>query len=466
MNTPLIFTQFFLRTTGIWLLTLCLPAAAQAEDSKPLRPNIVVVLADDWGWGHASVLGDTQVHTPNFDRLAKDGVLFNRSYAAAPSCTASRASLLTGQMFYRLEEAALLFGPLNQKYPTYPEILQQQGYAIGLVGKGLGPGRFRDGGREHNPAGPQVAGLDRFLSEKEKDQPFCFWFGSYNPHRPYAPQPARDPENPLQLEVPPFLPDAPEVRGDVAAYYAEVEAFDREVGAVIRTLKQHGVWENTLLLVTSDNGMPFPRAKLNLQDSGTRMPTVVHWKYGIPGNRVIEDPVSQTDWAPTFLEAAGIPLPEEMTGISLLEVLQSTQSGTTGIGPGFAVVGRERHHLSDFPGRGLHTPDYLYIRNFHPDRAPAAADPGPTLTYLMDHREEEAVRPFFELFDAPRPAEELYDNRPDPHQLRNVASDPAYADIKKELSETLDTYLQKTEDPRVTGNGELFDNYPHFHLRR
>lgn len=314
-------------TPALSALAVLLAAPKLLAQPTPSRPNILVVVADDWGWGHAGALGDPLVKTPTFDQLAKDGVIFQRAYCASPSCTASSASLLTGQMFYRLEEASVLHGPLRKEFPVYPEILESAGYAIGLAGKGLGPGDFKAGGRDRNPAGPAVESFEKFLDSKSADQLFCFWFGSNNPHRPYNQKPLKGTIDPAKVPVPAYLPDAPEVREDLADYYAEVQAFDSEVGHLVEILKKRNLLNNTLVVVTSDNGIPFPRGKLNLYDSGVRMPTVVSWPAAVPGGRVVEDFVSQTDFAPTFLEAAGLPIPKEMTGRSLLEVLKLKKSG-------------------------------------------------------------------------------------------------------------------------------------------
>ena len=452
-------------TPALSALAVLLAAPKLVAQPTPSRPNILVVVADDWGWGHAGALGDPLVKTPTFDQLAKDGVIFQRAYCASPSCTASRASLLTGQMFYRLEEASVLHGPLRKEFPVYPEILESAGYAIGLAGKGLGPGDFKAGGRDRNPAGPAVESFEKFLDSKSADQPFCFWFGSNNPHRPYNQKPLKGTIDPAKVPVPAYLPDAPEVREDLADYYAEVQAFDSEVGRLLEILKQRNLLNNTLVVVTSDNGIPFPRGKLNLYDSGVRMPTVVSWPAVVPVGRVVEDFASQTDFAPTFLEAAGLPIPKEMTGRSLLEVLKSKKSGLVDASRTFVVTGRERHGGNYYPSRAISTKDYVYIRNCHPDESPKAGDPGPTVEYFSRMEADPSMKSFNRLFRELRPAEELYVNASDPDQLTNVAGEPAYAVAKKELAAQLDAYLLETKDPRATGQRNKFDELPDFGKR-
>ncbi len=463
MNTQISSRSGLLGSMGLGLAAAVLPLdtlAAPPALPIPERPNILLVLADDWGWGHAGILGDRAIKTPNFDRVAREGVLFQRAYCAAPTCTASRASLLTGQPFYRLEEAANLFGPLDQKFPVYPDLMEEAGYAVGLSGKGLGPGDFKAGGRTRNPAGPEVKDFSSFLDGLPAEKPFCFWFGSNNPHRPYNQHGLKGTTDPVAVTLPPFLPDVPEVRGDVADYYAEVQALDQELGTLLAALEKSGRLDNTLIVVTSDNGMPFPRAKCNLYDSGTRMPMAIRWGARVKPGRVVEDMVSLCDLAPTFLATAGVPAPSGMTGRSLLAILESGKGGVVEAARDQVVVGRERHGGSFYPCRALHTRDFLYIRNHRPELSPAAADGGPALLYMMDHQADPAVVPMWAAYAALRPAEELYDSRKDPAQMTNVAADPHYAAIKEELARQLDTELLKTGDPRAMGHGDVLDNYP------
>ena len=444
---------------GLWLAAAFLPVDASASPPAPQRPNILLVIADDWGWGHAGVLGDPAVKTPNFDRVAREGVLFQHAYCAAPTCTASRASLLTGQPFYRLKEAAHLHGPLDKNFPVYPDLLEDAGYAVGLSGKGLGPGDFRAGGRSRNPAGPMVKDFTSFLAGLPAEKPFCFWFGSHNPHRPFDQRRLAGTIDPATVSLPPFLPDVPEVRGDLADYFAEVQAFDQELGGLLAALEKAGRLDNTLIVVTSDNGMPFPRAKCNLYASGTRMPLAVRWGARVKPGRVVEDMVSLCDLAPTFLAVAGVSAPAGMTGRSLLGILESDKDGVLEAARDHVVVGRERHG-GNYPCRALHTRDFLYIRNYKPELSPAAADAGPAKEYLEEHEADPAVAKCWAAYAGTRPAEELYDNRKDPGQLMNVAADPHYAAVREKLARQLDAELEQTGDPRATGHGDVFDSYP------
>jgi uncharacterized sulfatase len=480
-----------LRTTGLaavggtlagGILGTGRPAARAAEgptllaSAKPDdRPNILFCIGDDWGWPHAGALGDKVVRTPTFDRVAREGVLFPHTYCASPSCTPSRGSILTGQMFWRLEEGGNLWGTLPRKFAVYPDLLEAAGYHVGLMRKGWGPGDFKTGGWTRNPAGPAYKSFEEFLKSVPDSRPFCFWFGSYDPHRGYdVGSGAKSGLKVGDVDVPPMLPDAPEVRGDILDYYLECERCDRDAGEMLALLQKAGKLENTLVVMTGDNGWPFPRGKTNLYDLGCRQPMAVRWPARAKGGRVVDDFISLQDAAPTFLEAAGLKPPPEMTARSFLDVLVSGKSGRVDPARDRVVVGRERHVGNGRPGhvgypmRAMRTSDYLYIRNFAPDRWPAADPPdyadcdgGPTKKFMMERKDDPKVAPLFELCFGKRPGEELYDCRKDPHQMKNLAGDPAHAEVKKRMAADLEKYLTETRDPRITGGGEKFDEYPY-----
>ena len=461
------------------------PLARAAAAGGAARPNILFAIADDWSWPHASIAGDPVVKTPTFDRIAREGVLFMQAHVASPSCTPSRGSVLTGQMFYRLEEGANLFGTLPKKFRVYPDVLEQAGYHVGYTRKGWSPGRPEPGGWKRNPAGRQYRSFADFLKSVPAGKPFCFWFGSTDPHRSYKPgSGAAAGMDPAKVRVPPFMPDSPEVRSDICDYFFEVQRFDREVGQIYNLLGQAGRLDETLLVMTSDNGMPFPRAKSNVYDFGTHMPLAVRWAGKVRSGRVVDDFVSFCDFAPTFLEAAGLaPLPE-MTGRSLVGLLTSEKSGRIDPKRDHVVTGKERHcpcrkfpgGFAGYPMRAIRTHAFAYIRNFKPDRWPAGPekvevgrgyefwdiDRSPSKQYMMDHRGEPGVRRLFELAFGKRPPEELFDLTKDPGELNNVAGRPEYAKVRGELADRLTAYLKRTGDPRVLGRGDEFERYPSY----
>ncbi|HZB25851.1 MAG TPA: sulfatase [Vicinamibacterales bacterium] len=461
------------RLAAIALLSTFLPAHAAAQT----RPNIVLAIADDWSFPHAGIYGDRAVSTPVFDRIAKEGVRFTQAFTAAPSCTPSRAALLSGQAPHRLAEGGNLHGFLPKEIAVYPELLEQAGYAIGLTGKGWGPGRFEAGGRARNPAGPAFKSFDEFLQQRPQGRPFCFWFGSTDPHRPYeAGSGGRSGLDASRVQVPRFLPDTAGVRDDLLDYYAEVQRFDRDLGRLVEALERAGELENTIFIVTSDNGMPFPRAKATVYDAGARVPLAIRWPGMARQGLAVNAFVSLTDLAPTILQAVGLKDLPAMTGRSLVPLLR----GETERDRDRVFIERERHanvrrgDLS-YPVRAIRTTEYLYIRNFRPDRWPAGdpehyfavgpfgdIDGGPSKSLLLDRRGDPAIERFFLLATAKRPAEELYLLSRDPDQIENIAGRPEYREAQAKLRAELDRWMRDTADPRAQQDDDRWDRYPYF----
>lgn len=470
----------FLKAMGSGIAAIALPSCAGAAQrigvkASKNRPNILFCIADDWSWPYASIAGAKVIKTPAFDRVARQGVLFENAFVSAPSCTPSRGAIVTGQWHWRLEEGCNLHSTLPAKFDVYPDMLEKTGYHVGFTRKGWGPGYDEPGGRTRNPAGPRFKDFGKFLEARPSDAPFCFWFGSYDPHRGYKWQSGVESGMKLDdVEVPAPLPDSEQVRTDICDYYWEVQRFDREVGELLEALGEKGELDNTLVVITGDNGLPFPRCKSNLYDRGTNVPLAVRWPAKVKGGRVVKDFISLSDLAPTFLEAAGLKPTADMTGSSFLDILTSGKSGQVDPERDKVFTGMERHTTRradkvGYPMRAIRTHDYLYIRNFKPDRWPAGdpegygdIDNSPTKTYMMQNRNEPKVKKLFELAFGKRPAEELYDLANDPGQLNNVADKPNYAKAKKKLATELTAKLKATKDPRVLGKGDIFDKYPYY----
>ncbi len=484
----------FLKASGFGAVSLMAPRLVSAGEPDLKRPNILFCLADDWSWPHAGIAGDKVVKTPTFDRVARQGVLFENAFVSSPSCTPSRGAILTGQWHWRLEEGGNLWSTLGAKFDVYPDLLEDAGYHVGYTRKGWAPGRDAPGGRTRNPAGRRYRDFGEFRKSQPEGKPFCFWFGSVDPHRVYKWQSGVKSGMKLEdVEVPACMPDSETVRTDICDYYWEVQRFDREVGELLRILEDNGELDNTLVVISGDNGMPFPRCKSNLYDMGTNVPLAVRWPAAVKGGRVVEDFISLTDLAPTFLEAAALEPTAQMTAKSFLDILTSGKSGRVDRKRNYVLTGKERHVVCQesgtggYPMRAIRTRDYLYIRNFKPDRWPAGApkgyaesveidvarprgtffgyadvDAAPAKSYMLKHRDDPKVRKLFELGFGKRPAEELYDLAKDPDQLNNIAGERRYARVKKRLSDLLMAQLKATKDPRVLGQGDAFDNYPYY----
>lgn len=454
---------------------------------KSIKPNILFAIADDWGWPHAGAYGDPVVKTPVFDRIANEGVLFTNAFVSSPSCTPSRNAILTGQYHWRLGPGANLWSTLDPSTPVYPLMLKEAGYHVGSWRKSWGPGKLTDW-PEHPAGKPYEGGFDEFIKDRPNGAPFCFFLGASDPHRPYeSGSGAKSGMDLNKIKLFGCFPDHESVRSDVADYYFEVQRFDHDVGKVIENLKAIGELDNTLIVITGDNGMPFPRCKSNLYDGGVHIPLAVRWGKGIKRRgRVVDDLVSLSDFAPTFLQIAGVSIPDIMTGKGLMDIFISEKEGIieTGRRP-FILYGKERHvpaqenDMGGYPCRAIRTHDFLYIRNFKPDRWPAGTpnyekaviagawladcDNSPTKTYIDANRGKDAYHErIWQLAFGKRPEEELYDCRKDPDQLNNIAGDSKYAEIKKQLSAQLKQQLKITGDPRIYGKGDQFDTYPYF----
>jgi N-sulfoglucosamine sulfohydrolase len=335
-----------------------------------------------------------------------------------------------------------------------------------------------------------------FMADRQGDQPFCYWWGPTNTHRAWQKGSGKavwgiDPDT-LVGRLPGCLPDVHEVREDVADYLGECMAFDRGLGVLIAELEQRGELDNTLIVVSGDHGIPgFPRGKCNLYDIGCEVALMARLPGAIPAGQVIEDMTNLMDIAPTFLEAAGCDVEPGMSAASLWGRLTGKAEPKQ---DNWVITGRERHVGSardlnlPYPHRAIRTPEFLYIHNFEPDRWPmgdprgmddltappiawdqleqntmvayADLDASPTKAWMIHHRADPQHTDSFQLGFGKRPQEELYDLRSDPHQLNNVAQDPAYAEARQQLHNTLMQELRRQRDPRVCDEACRYDAAP------
>jgi N-sulfoglucosamine sulfohydrolase len=520
------------------LLLVVALASLTARAAGPSRPDILFFYADDWG-RMASCYADPArpslsdvINTPHIDRIAREGVKFNHAFFSSPQCTPSRGSIITGSHFWRTGSSAILsggeWGPDTPNpflaLPKFPELLAREaGYHIDKQHKTLPftPTRGSGAGAKF-PVGPLLRyGLHvsqakspeerkqrheevvqqtrqtivRVLAQSGPEKPFFFVFGPINTHRPYARGSGQslwgiDPDA-LRGRVPPFLPDVPDVREDLADALGEILALDLMLGVFLEELEKAGRLDNTLVVMTGDNGIPgIPRGKTEMYDLGSAAPLLIRWPARIKPGRSVDDFTTLMDLAPTFLEVAGVTPPATMDGRSLLPQLVATESGLIDRTRDAAIFGRERHVAGaragnlPYPSRAVRTKDFLYIRNFKPDRWPLGDPFGITETTTPDYadlhastmttfrdldgsltkaplvtnRQDPRVKPYYERLFGQRPAEELYDLRADPDQLNNVAASPAYAAAKRELAGRLDRVMRETADPRLE---DAFDRPPY-----
>lgn len=429
---------------------------------------------------------------------------------------------------------AILQGAIwDETIPTYPLVLEETGYHIGYTYKVWSPGRainapygaertqYESAGRNYSKFSHYVTekapelgiegakqslydetrqNFNSFLEARPDDTPFCYWWGPTNTHRTWERGSGKaiwnlNPDD-LEGRLPDFLPDVHEVREDVCDYPGECLAVDAGLGVLLERLEEIGELDHTLIVVSGDHGIPgFPRAKCNLYDIGCEVALAARWPGHIQAGRSIDDFVNLMDLGPTFLDAAGVEIPDSMTGKSLLPVLESDRSGQVESERDAVILGRERHVGTaregnlPYPQRAIRTQDFLYVHNFEPDRWPmgdpvglddlnaeapsfhdlqwdtrvayADLDAGPTKAWMIHHRAEEEVRPLFELGFGKRPQEELYDLRTDPDYMTNVAADPTYATNRKQLHDRLMAVLRQQNDPRLVEQPCRFEHAPY-----
>ncbi|MEM9829265.1 MAG: sulfatase [Bacteroidota bacterium] len=513
---------------GIFLTASLFSCQESNEPEK--RPNILFAISDDQSFPHTSFHGTSWVSTPAFDRIAREGIYFSNCYAGSPGCAPSRSSIVTGRYHWQNEQAGQHAAGWFDKYTPFVDVLDTNGYYTGYTGKGVGPFKYGDSPlRSQNAAGKAYneiayeddgpnderfasairntnyfANFKQFIEQREADTPFFFWYGASEPHRAYEQGSWKRYNKSLDsVNVPAFLPNTEKIRGDLLDYAVEIEWFDLHLGCMIDYLEEIGELENTIIIVTADNGMPFPRAKANAYEYGVHVPMAVRFPKEFPGGRKVDNPISFIDLAPTILEltqtsSEGM-LP--ISGQSLVNLLTSEQEGTLPNSREYAMAGRERHSSSryqnlGYPQRLLRQGDYLFIWNIKPERWPAGApqrlvsdsteelrplygideegihhsdwaftdiDAAPTKSFIVENHDDPAYAQYFELSIGKRPEYELFNVKDDPNCLTNLANDPEFTGLMGELNETMIQELTKTEDPRVVGSDpDLFESYPRY----
>ena len=514
----------------IWGLLLVSGIGCQKETAEQKRPNILFAISDDQSFQHTGFAGCNYVRTPAFDKIAREGVYFTNCYAGSPGCAPSRSSIVTGRYHWQNEQSGQHASSWMKKHVPFVDLLNKNGYITGRTGKGVSPFRYARSEkdslwRKEDAAGVSHSNIDYndendnrfakgirnlnyyenfklFIDSVKGDKPFFFWYGASEPHRAYEKGSWKRMGKKLEdvKEVPGFLPDNDEIRGDLLDYAVEIEWFDLHLQRMLNYLDSIGELDNTIVIVTADNGMPFPRAKANCFEYGVHVPFAVRYPKDFPGKRVVEDPVSFADLAPTILEltetsSEGM-LP--ITGRSILNILQSEKQGVVDDTKEFVLAGRERHSSSrylnwGYPQRFLRHKEFIYIWNVESKRWPAGApqrynpkdstklwpmyglnkngkymgggaftdiDDCPSKTYIIENYEDQETAKYFELAHGKRPEVELYNVTEDPYCLNNLAGDAEYASIENSMKEKLMGELQRSKDPRVVGPvKEVFDSY-------
>jgi arylsulfatase A-like enzyme len=403
-------------------------------------PNIVYLHSHDTGryvqpYGH-------QVPTPNIQRLADQGLLFRNAFCAAPSCSGSRACLLTGQWAHVNGMTGLAHRgwTLNDYEQHVVHTLRRAGYWSGLVGE------------QHLSIDPEILGYDRVMDvdthhadtvapaaiELLRDappEPFFLSIGFFETHREFfEPSSVRD----ALYSLPPAnLPDTPATRRDMAAFKASARSLDQGVGAVLIALDELELAVRTIVVLTTDHGLPFPGAKATLTDRGIGVLLIVRGP-GFYGGRVIDGLISQIDLYPTLCEVAGVAIPGFVQGRSMLPLVSGERREINEL-----IFAELTYHAAYEPQRAVRDGRYKYIRRYGDRTRPVLAniDDGPSKSLLLElGLARRAVRP-----------EALHDLAFDPGERDNVVDDPAYADVLATLRGRLDLWMRDTRDPLLDG---------------
>lgn len=459
------------KISSLLAILLLLGAIVVAQPAR--RPNFVIIIADDLASDDLGAFGNPRVRTPNIDRLAGAGLRFDRAFVTASSCSPSRSSLITGR-YPHSADAEQLHWPLPAEQKTFVEMLKAAGYWTAQSGKWhLGEAikdRFdlvNDVGEAGFQTDPQTGkmlakddsgaqGWLPTLRQRPKDKPFFLWLAALDPHRDYVPNIIPQPHRPEDVIVTPYLPDAPEVRQDLALYYDEITRLDDYVGQVIAELERQGVSDNTMILFLSDNGRAFPRAKTTLYDSGIKTPLIIKWPGRVQAGGATKSLVSTIDIAPTLLELAGLKPAASMQGRSFAALLKAPQTKVRA-----EIFAEKNWHDYEDRARAVRTGRFKYIRNYYPEfPLTPPADAVRSLSFQTMRRWRDAGKldaAGMRVFASPRPAEELYDTEADPHELRNLAGEAKYADTLAQHRQKLRAWEQETADRPLARTPDEFD---------
>lgn len=462
---------------ALLLSGLCSYATGEQEGRRTKDlPNFIVILADDLAWDDIGAFGNTKVHTPNLDQLASQGMCFDQAFLTSSSCSPSRASILTGRYPHQTG-AEQLHWPIPESQKIFPERLKLAGYFVAAAGKW----HLGEAMREHFsmvrevdtsgfqlPANPGAGANDKFaesstgddrsgctewvnlLRERDPQKPFFLWLAAVDPHRPYEDRISTQPHPPEDVLLPPYHPDTDLVRRDYARYYDEIRRLDRFVGLVLNELELQKAADNTMVIFLSDNGRPFPRDKTSLYDSGIRTPLIIRWPSTIKPASRCHQLVSAIDLAPTILALAGFPAGPSYVGKSFTSLLEGKDTAIRD-----AVFAEKNWHDYEDRSRAVRDKRFKYIVNHYADLpATPPADAARSDTFKeMQRLRAAGTLPEVQssCFLAPRPREELYDLKADPHELRNIAGLPAHEDTLARLRAEYRQWRVRTQEktPRL-----------------
>lgn len=435
------------------------------------RPNLLLVISDDHSFPHVGCYGNPDIRTPNLDQFAAHGMRFDRAYVMSPQCVPSRASLMTGRSPVAIQMVRFS-APLPADVTAFPEVLRANGYFTGICGRShhldgnTSPPESKKVYDENNletmhkrvdflrkDMATAVSDMQEFLKKVPAGKPFFLQVGSNDPHRSFTTKGKGKPHDPARLKLPPHFPDTQLVREDLAAHYDEIAHLDDFFGELMAVLDEHNLATNTLVMFTGDNGAALLRGKGTLFETGIHVPLLVRWPGRVKAGAATDELISGEDLAPTFLEAAGAPVPKAMTGRSFLNLLV----GDSFHGRKF-VFSERGPHATGLPGntasfdlgRCVVTKTHKLIYNAlpHLPYTPVDFSGHPFWKNLRSLHEEGKLSPEFSTlyFSPTRPLFQLFDLKNDPGEFKNLIDDASSAAVTRELKTALQEWMILNRD--------------------
>ncbi len=420
------------------LAGLAAPAVAQTRDRPP---NFVFLLADDHSAPDLGCYGNPVIHTPNLDRMAREGMRFENCFVASPQCSPNRSAILTGCSPHTTATSRL-HTPMPPWERTFLEPLKERGYFVGAFRK-VHQGAAFD--RRWNFYGGARDPFSAFFDALPAGRPFYLHLGFTDPHRPYRPGAFSPPHDRTKISVPKFLPDTPAVRDDLGNYYDAIARMDAECGHLFRLLEERKLAGNTLVIFSGDNGLPFPRAKGTCYDPGIRVPLIAWWPGRIRPSSVADELISHVDLPATWLDAAGLPAPEKMQGRSFLNLALGKSYTPRG-----EIFSERNWHDNFDPIRSVRTRRHKLIFNAAPHfpyRPAWDLEGSPTWKAILDlGKAGKLGLEHQQMLDPIRPLLELYDLERDPDEFHNLARSREHAAVLEGLKARLSEWMHRTYD--------------------
>jgi N-sulfoglucosamine sulfohydrolase len=408
------------------------------------KPNIILIIVHDLGT-RLGCYGEATVQSPNLDAFAEEGIRFTHHFSASPYCSPSRGSIVTGKYphVHGLMGLVSLGWNLPEDNTVLAKLLKNGGYETLLFGHQHEVINRQQYYADYDymsdestmDCNPIVSEVERFLADREPSvgKPFYARIGFWEVHRPYE---AYSKADPLSVAVPAYLADTPGARDDLAMFHGSIQQMDQAVGRILDSVEKAGVKDNTIIVFTTDHGIDFPRAKGTLYDPGINTALLMRWPQACAKGSVNTDLMSNVDLFPTLLEAAGLPIPEDVQGQSFLPLLHGEKYSPR------TCIFAEKNTVATDLKRCVRTKRYKYIRNFQE---------GPLLHLMPSIEASLTRRDMGNGHFAPRPPVELYDLDSDPNEMNNLAGLPEHAHIERTLADQLQTIMEETADPLLTG---------------